>query len=58
MPAAAQAGTGRNSCVRRRTLHVVVKPMGNVRMKLYVDAFGKISDNADRILELVKEQSN
>jgi len=27
-------------------------------MKLYVDAFGKISHNADRILELVKEQSN
>lgn len=32
--------------------------MGNVRMKLYVDAFGNISNNADRVLELVKEQSN
>ncbi len=32
--------------------------MASVRMKLYVDAFGKISDNAERILELAKEQSN
>ena len=27
-------------------------------MKLYVDAFGKISDSAERVLALAKEQSN
>jgi len=43
------------------TLHIALaaRKVTHPRLlKLYVDAFGKISHNVDRILELVKEQSN